>query len=139
MLILVFLTFALRDEVSSFVVTPQHLNGHGTLFGGEIFSRMDQAAGLMVRKTLKQSTAATYGATKTATVDFLAPAIQGDVVFVSAEIVAIGKKSFTLKITMEKDTPTGRKQVAMGTFVFVAVKDGTSVEHGIPEKVQEKP
>lgn len=134
--LLLLLQITALDYEASFVVTPQQLNGHGTLFGGEIFSRMDQAAGMAVRKQLKASLTATHGATRMASVEFLMPATTGDVVTIAVEVVEIGKKSLTMKVVAEKELPSGKKAIATGRFVFVSVKDGVAVEHGLPEKMQ---
>lgn len=103
------------------VVFPQQLNHHGTLFGGEALSMMDRAA--FVAATRHSRTEAVTIAVDQ--VDYVAPVGQGEIVEVLARVVATGRTSITVQVSMvsEKLRSGERRLCGKGRFVFIALGD----------------
>ncbi|MCB0881049.1 MAG: acyl-CoA thioesterase [Thermoleophilia bacterium] len=103
------------------VVFPQQLNHHGTLFGGEALSMMDRAAFIAATRRCR-SEAVTIAVEQ---VDYVAPVRHGEIVEVLAHVVATGRTSITVEVSMvgEELLSGQRRLCGTGRFVFVAVDD----------------
>jgi acyl-CoA hydrolase len=126
---------------TSFTVYQADLNHMGTLAGGKTLTEMDRVAGMTARRLLYASAvrdAVTVGADK---VRFLTPGRSGDLIVVKGEVVALGTKSITVRVTLRKEHPSygGRSPglpVADAVFTFVAFdrsknRAGEAAEHGL--------
>lgn len=108
------------------VVFPQQLNHHGTLFGGEALSMMDRAAFVAATRHCR-SEAVTIAVDQ---VDYVAPVRHGEIVEVLARVVATGRTSMTVQVSMvsEELLSGERRLCGKGRFVFVALDDaGTPI------------
>jgi len=103
------------------VVFPQQLNHHGTLFGGEALSMMDRAAFVAATRHCR-SEAVTIAVDQ---VDYVAPVRHGEIVEVLARVVATGRTSMTVRVSMvsEELLSGERRLCGTGRFVFVAIDD----------------
>lgn len=103
------------------VVFPQQLNHHGTLFGGEALSMMDRAAFVAATRHCR-SEAVTIAVDQ---VDYIAPVRHGEIVEVLARVVATGRTSMTVRVSMvsEELLSGERRLCGKGRFVFVALDD----------------
>jgi len=103
------------------VVFPQQLNHHGTLFGGEALSMMDRAAFVAATRHCR-SEAVTIAVDQ---VDYVAPVRHGEIVEVLARVVATGRTSMTVRVSMvsEELLSGERRLCGKGRFVFVAIDD----------------
>jgi acyl-CoA hydrolase len=101
------------------IVLPEQLNHRGTLFGGVALSMMDRAAFVAATRHSRQ-TVVTVGVDD---VDYVAPVHIGEIVEVMAEIIATGRTSMTVKVTMVAEVLlTGERRLCgTGKFVFVAI------------------
>lgn len=108
------------------VVFPQQLNHHGTLFGGEALSMMDRAAFVAATRHCR-SEAVTIAVDQ---VDYVAPVRHGEIVEVLARVVATGRTSMTVEVSMvsEELLSGERRLCGTGRFVFVAIDgDGSPI------------
>ncbi len=101
------------------IVLPEQLNHRGTLFGGVALSMMDRAAFVAATRHSRQ-TVVTVGVEQ---VDYVAPVHIGEIVEVVAEVIATGRTSMTIDVTMVAEVLlTGERRLCgTGHFVFVAI------------------
>jgi len=101
------------------IVLPEQLNHRGTLFGGVALSMMDRAAFVAATRHSRQ-TVVTVGVEQ---VDYVAPVHIGEIVEVVAEVVATGRTSMKIDVTMVAEVLlTGERRLCgTGRFVFVAI------------------
>lgn len=122
---------------SGFVVFPQDCNANLPMcFGGKLLAEMDRCAGITTRRFLYKSAAKDAVTVAINNVTFHKSAEVKDLVIVSGTVVKAGKKSVTVKVTVEKETREGRTLLVEGEFVFVAYDLATkqAVEHGLEIK-----
>ncbi len=118
----------------NFIVQPKHTNAVGTLFGGEMLSRMDTCAAIASRR-LFTSNEFDHIVTMHVEVDFKKPAVVGDVVTMYGEIVNLGKSSIKINIKATKETESGTiETMGTGIFIMCTVKDGKPYPHGLKVK-----
>ena len=82
------------------MVMPVHLNGAGTLFGGQALAWIDEEAAIFAACQLNSSHLVTKFMSA---VDFMAPARQGDLVEIGAALVAVGRTSITVSCTLRNE------------------------------------
>ncbi|HVW19455.1 MAG TPA: acyl-CoA thioesterase [Solirubrobacteraceae bacterium] len=101
------------------VVYPQHLNHHGTLFGGEALRMMDTAA--FVAATRRARRAMVTVAVENVTYE--APVHHGEIVEIDATVTGVGRTSVTVEVEMHAEQPLSgdRRRCGNGRFVFVAL------------------
>lgn len=113
------------------MVMPGDLNGAGTLFGGRALAWIDEEAAIFAACQVKSARLVTKFMSS---IDFKAPARQGDIVEVGAELVSFGRTSITLSCTIRNKT-TKEEIVKVDKIVFVVLDDeGKPKEHGITEE-----
>lgn len=116
----------------SFTVFPQDLNYANTLFGGKIMSEMDIAGVKVVRRALYGSGADGSVTASVDRIDFKKPAFLGDLIVMSSEIKSIGTSSVNVRITVNRESPTGEiEEICVANFTFVAMKDKRPFKHGL--------
>ena len=110
------------------VVFPNMLNHQANLFGGHALRMMDTAAFVAATRQARH-TMVTAGVHE---VHYKAPVHQGEIVEISAEILAIGRTSVQVAVEMVvEELLTGNRTVCgHGRFAFVAVD-----QHGTPAPV----
>ncbi len=108
------------------VVMPEMLNHQGTLFGGDALAMMDTAGFVAATRHSRSVTVTAH----VADVDYLAPVSQGQILEVVARVVATGRTSMTVVVSMvAEDLLSGDRALAgTGRFTFVALDaDGVPV------------
>ncbi len=104
------------------VVMPEMLNHQGTLFGGQALAMMDTAGFVAATRHCRRTTVTV----KVNEVDYLAPVSQGQIIEIVARVVATGRTSMTVAVSMvAEELGSGVRTLAgRGQFVFVALEDG---------------
>ena len=108
------------------LITPEHTNHHGTLFGGHALGLMDKA-GWVAATRCAHRTMVTVASDK---VEFKVPVHAGQLVELVARVVEVGRTSVRVGVDMyAENVLTGDRTLATsGSFVFVAVgEDGRPV------------
>jgi len=116
------LTFRTRKAVK-----PGDLNTRNTLFGGRLLEWIDEECGVYAACQMETQTLVTKSMSA---LNFLAPAVQGDVVEIGAETVAVGHSTITVECHV-RIKQTQQEIVTIDEIVFVNVDDdGRPVKHG---------
>jgi acyl-CoA hydrolase len=105
------------------VVFPDQTNHYGTLFGGHALRLMDKAAFVAASRHARSAVVTACSER----VDFRTPARHGDLIELSATVVATGRTSMTVAVSLfAENLLTGERLLcAQGRFVLVAVdQDG---------------
>ena len=76
------------------LVKPEDLNAGGTLFGGTLLRWIDEEAAIYVMCQLESNRIVTKYMSE---INFISPALTGDVVEIGFETVKFGKSSITVK------------------------------------------
>jgi len=109
------------------MVFPDQTNHYGTLFGGYALRLMDKAAFVAASRYARR----TVVTASSERIDFKAPVHHGNLVELTAEVVATGRTSMTVEVELvEEDLLRGeRKLCALGRFVMVSLgEDGRPTE-----------
>lgn len=103
------------------VVFPQHLNHHGTLFGGEALRMMDTAAFVAATRRARR-TMVTVGVKEVA---YEAPVRHGEIVEIIASIAGTGRTSVTIDVEMIAEALLSgeRRRCGRGRFTFASVEE----------------
>lgn len=107
---------------NSFVVMPIHTNYmYPLIFGGAFMGELDLCAATLVNKLVKKSLTVDNAVTHKADFTFHAPSYAGDVIYMDASVVELGKKSIVVKVEAYREPRDSldRIHVATSTFVFV--------------------
>lgn len=113
------------------IIMPAHLNGAGTLFGGQALAWIDKESAVFAACQLGSPRVVTKFMSA---VDFKAPARQGDLVEIGAELVALGRTSITVSCKIRNKT-TKEDIVCVDKIVFVLLDEqGHPKPHGITEQ-----
>jgi acyl-CoA hydrolase len=111
------------------MVFPDQTNHYGTLFGGHALRLMDKAAFVAASRYARRTVVTACSER----VDFKNPVHHGNLVELSAQVVATGHSSMTVQVELfAEDLLSGDRQLcAQGKFVLVALDD-----HGKPTAVR---
>jgi acyl-CoA hydrolase len=107
--------------VQNRIVWPRYLNDRGNLFGGECMKWMDEVAYIAAKRfTRKNMVTVSVGKIR-----FIAPAKEGDMVNVKAEIAEVGRVKLTVQCFIEKiDIQSELSEtIVEATFIFAAVDE----------------
>ena len=116
----------------SFTVFPQDLNYSGTLFGGKVCQEMDLAGVKVVRRALYDTLADGCVTASVDRIDFHKPGFLGDLIIMTSEIKSLGKSSFRVKITVNREGLKGEvEHICTADFTFVAMKNKMPFKHGL--------
>lgn len=114
------------------MVMPGHLNGAGTLFGGQALAWVDEEAAIFAACQLGAGPLVTKFMSS---IDFLAPARQNDLIEIGTELLSLGRTSITVACTLRNKT-TKQDILRVEKIVFVKVDEhGQAVPHGVTEPV----
>jgi len=109
------------------VVKPGDLNCRNTLFGGRLLEWIDEECGVYAACQMETQTLVTKSMSA---LNFLAPAVQGDVVEIGVETVSVGHSTITVECH-ERIKHTKQEIVSIDEIVFVNVDEtGRPVKHG---------
>ncbi|MGO3146772.1 MAG: acyl-CoA thioesterase [Leucobacter sp.] len=113
-------------------VKPEDLNQHGTLFGGRLLQWIDEDAAIVAMVQLGTQHLVTRYISE---IDFVASAVQGDLLELEFTLNAFGRTSITLSCNVE-NAVTGATVLRLDRIVFVGVDDnGNPVVHGQTEAI----
>lgn len=116
------LTFRTRK-----VVKPGDLNSRNTLFGGRLLEWIDEECGVYAACQMETQTLVTKSMSA---LNFIAPAVQGDVVEIGVKTVAVSYSTITVECHV-RIKQTKQEIVSIDEIVFVNVDDnGRPVRHG---------
>ncbi|MFO6421579.1 acyl-CoA thioesterase [Hylemonella sp. W303a] len=101
------------------IVFPGHANHRGMLHGGPAMEWMAKAGFAAATRRMRRAIVMA----SSEKLDFKAPAHVGDVVEVTATVIATGRRSIHVHVDMWAESPTTgeRRHCTTGTLVFVAV------------------
>lgn len=123
---------ALKDQV--YMIFPNDLNAHETVFGGLVMAQMDRYAVVVANR----HAASTCVTASVDAVHFMAPARRGDVLHFSAAVNRTWRTSMEIGVKVEAIAHQGgeRRHIVSAYFTFVSLD-----EHGraraVPEIVPE--
>jgi acyl-CoA hydrolase len=101
------------------LVTPRDLNAHGTLFGGRALQWIDEEAYIFSACQLGVRNLVTK---KMSEVDFVATAVNGDIVEIGCEVIRIGTTSITVRCVV-RNKEGGQTITEVDEIVFVNVDE----------------
>lgn len=112
---------ALVDARLMEMVFPGETNHYGTLFGGQALALMDKAAFIAASRYARR----TVVTASSERIDFHVPVRQGQLVDLQARVVATGRTSITVEVSLYgEDLLSGERQLATrGRFVMVALDE----------------
>ncbi|NIT37083.1 MAG: acyl-CoA thioesterase [candidate division Zixibacteria bacterium] len=101
-------------------VLSEHLNRHGSLFGGQMMAWMDLAAAICANEIMNMNSV-TIAVDR---IEFLKAVYLGDVVTFEVEEKTRGRTSLTLHVAVYKSNVDEKMvEVARSNFKFVAIGD----------------
>ena len=104
------------------ILRPEHMNGYGRLFGGELMRQIDIIAGVAARRHAECEVT-------TVCVDslvFEAPAFINDIIYMDARITYTGRTSMEVRVDTYVEPKKGVKtRVNRAYLVFVALDNET--------------
>ena len=114
------------------IVFPDHTTHLGTLFGGQALAWMDKAAFVVATRYARR----TVVTARSEQVDFRLPVRQGQLVELTARIVATGRSSMQVEVDLVAEDPlTGDSRLCTrGRFTMIALDS-----HGTPTAVAPLP
>lgn len=122
-----------HQSTSSFFVFSKDLNYGETLFGGKLLAEMDCEAAKVAKSVIHGTDADGVVTASFDRVDFKAPARKGDLVFMEADLTALGRTS--IKVSVEVWVKKGPDRadwthICSAAATFVAMKGGRPHPHG---------
>jgi acyl-CoA hydrolase len=117
----------LTNHTKTHIVFPADCNSMGTIFGGKLLSIIDLCCFEHSLLLLKDSICDDSVTVAFNNVNFVHGAVIGDLLTVKSSVKKIGIKS----LTFEFECVTMEEQVATGSCVFVARKNGIAHKHNL--------
>jgi len=109
------------------LIKPEDLNPRGTLFGGQLLKFIDEEAAIYAMCQLETKNVVTKLISE---INFISPAVQGDVIEIGVEPISYGKTSLTLSVSV-RNKDTSKIIVTIDKMVFVSLNDdGVPTIHG---------
>lgn len=109
------------------VVKPGDLNSRNTLFGGRLLEWIDEECGVFAACQMETKTLVTKSMSA---LNFLAPAVQGDVIEIGVETIGVTYSTITVECHV-RIKHTKQEIVSIDEIVFVNVDDdGRPKRHG---------
>jgi acyl-CoA hydrolase len=123
-------TTSLMESLHTFTVFPDDLNYAGTLFGGKILAEMDIAAANTARRMLYHLEYDGVVTARLDSVDFIAPALLGDIIEMRSIVKRTGNTSMVISVSVLKEDQKGKRaNICEAHFTFVVMKDGKPCQH----------
>ncbi|MYM19351.1 acyl-CoA thioesterase [Brevibacterium sp. 5221] len=108
-------------------VRPEDLNANGTLFGGSLLRWIDDEAVVYAMIQLGNQRIVTKYISE---INFLASAVQGDIIEIGLQAVHFGRTSLTMRCEV-RNILTEQIILSIDKIVFVGIgEDGRPKEHG---------
>lgn len=122
----------MHQSISSFFVFSKDLNYGDSLFGGKLLSEIDCEAAKVARSLIYDTGADNSVTASFDRVDFKAPAKQGDLILMEADIVDLGRTSIKIGVNVWIKRGSDREnwiEICKAMTTFVALKDGRPYPH----------
>lgn len=121
------------------VVLASHANGQGRLFGGQLMSWLDVTGAICARRHSR----AEVVTAKADNLEFHRPAMQNDIVTVTAKIIYAGNTSMHVRVCAHVETRMNPEPqlICSSYFIYVAMDENgnkVKVPKLIPETDEEK-
>lgn len=102
------------------MILPGDTNHHGTLFGGVALAHMDKVAFLAASRHGR----APFVTASSERIDFVAPALKGELIEATARIVRVGNSSVDVEVELVAEALLSgeRRLCTRGLFTLVAIK-----------------
>ena len=114
--------------ISTRLVLPPDMNNHHTIFGGKIMAYIDEIAAIT---SMKHAQAPTVTASIDS-LDFVSPAVVGDVLELEGIVCATGRTSMAVFVSVyAKNLITGERNLTTKSFITMVAID----ENGRPKPV----
>ncbi len=109
-------------------IKPENLNPHGSLFGGQLLSWIDEEAAIFAMCQVGENP---HLVTKfMSEIDFVSSAREGDIIEMGVEVIDCGRSSLTLRAEV-RNKITKQTIISIDRIVFVNLgSDGRSAPHG---------
>ena len=106
----------LYTMVTKHTIRYEHLNYHGTLFGGQMTSWIDETAGMYAMEVMRSKRLVTL---KFSEILFKEPVKLGDILEYCCKTVKEGNSSLTVGVRVRRILETDVKEVCEAEIVFV--------------------
>lgn len=104
----------------SYILRPEHMNGNGRLFGGQLMMWIDDIAGIAARRYCKRNIT-TAGIDN---LDFLAGAFTNETIVLNASVTYVGKTSMEVTVKTYAETLDGTRTLTnVAHLVEVAIDE----------------
>jgi len=125
-----------RIDEQVYMVFPNDLNAHGTVFGGLIMAEMDRFSAVLAN----QHAAGTCVTASVDAVHFIAPASRGDILIFSLAVNRVWKSSMEIGVKVEARPHDGhhRRHIVSAYFTFVALSESGEARP-VPEITPQTP
>lgn len=111
-------------------VKPEDLNANGTLFGGALLRWVDEEAAIYAMLQMGNHRAVTK---KISEIDFVASAVQGDMIEMGLKATRFGRTSMSMRAEV-RNMITRDVILSIDEIVFVSLgEDGTPQPHGFSD------
>ena len=113
------------------LIRPEDLNANNTLFGGQLLRWIDEEAGIYSMTKLGSKKVVTKYISE---INFVSSAVQGDVVEIGLEFLAIGRTSITFRCEV-RNIFSKKAIITIDKIVFVKVDEyGKPEAHGVTQE-----
>lgn len=113
------------------LIRPEDLNANNTLFGGQLLRWIDEEAGIYSMTKLGSKKVVTKFISE---INFVSSAVQGDVVEIGIDFLAIGTTSITFRCEV-RNIFSKKAIITIDKIVFVKVDEhGRPEAHGVTEE-----
>jgi uncharacterized protein (TIGR00369 family) len=104
------------------IVMPEHINPHGTLFGGVLMAWMDKISFMCAQNYAECTTTPTACVHE---IEFMRPAMLGQQVLLQAQVIHTGNSSMFVEVKVETQSAVNQqfRQVAKACLTFVALNE----------------
>lgn len=114
------------------IIRPSDLNAANRLFGGRVLQLVDEETAVYVSMLIQSTAIVTRFMSE---VNFIAPALQGDIIEIGVETVDVGSTSITVRCVV-RNIFTKQDILHIEKIVFVHLVDGKPYPHLLANKTK---
>ena len=116
-----------------YFIRPPHINHYGRLFGGELLKWIDEVAGIVaVRHSGAIVTTAAID-----TLQFQAPAYEGDLIVLQGRVTAVGRSSMEIRVDTYREALDGERTMINRAYIDMVAIDSTGKAVEVPGLIPE--
>lgn len=115
------------------IIRPEHINGSGRLFGGQLLMWIDVVAGVAARRFANSDVT-------TACIDhlqFLAPARAGDLLVTVGRVTWTGRTSIEVRVDSFVEKMDGRREMVNRAYLVEVALDENEKPRSVPKLILE--